>query len=520
MKIDETLLILLSGAYFIYNQGGDMNLFRWVLATTLLCGASALVSCSDSSSSNDDSADTSSNSTTPKEVGTYLWGSTVYGMGSDGAERLAEAYSKTGINNVILLVKGESGTIGYFQNSLSKAPKTRTDRDMLAEVLDAMHAKDIKVYAWLIVGIDEAYIAEHPEQAAYHFRRGYSESSVDFSYADYQEYMANVIKEIDQNYDVDGFALDNVRYLGAYYGWGESDFKRLTASEKDGGFGLTLEEYNELVKIMAKEYGYPTSKDESGRLVYDEKAESPEIQEEILETAFDDGNKAVKAFGRMREKITDDISEYLVKQTNKPVYIASMPECSYIPTYATLNYGLTFNKAYTFDVVCPMLYSADFEQDSAWVSKNIEYLDDMGYDKIVPSLQAFRDGSTETLAADISASIQHKVPGYLLFRTGTYDIAKAESKEKNTVELTYVRGTEETSGDLTVTVSGAKPTKVTMGGKLEKTESSISGKKIAFNTEALEKMGDYGTVTIQADGEISSVFVESDKRIVYNVPMN
>ena len=222
----------------------------------------------------------------------------------------------------------------------------------------------------------------------------------------------------------------------------------------------------------------------------------------------------------MREKITDDISEYLVTQTSKPVYIASMPECSEIPTFATLNYGLTFNKAYTFDVVCPMLYSVDYERDSAWVSKNIEYLDDMGYDKIVPSLQAFRDGSTETLAADISASIQHKVPGYLLFRTGTYDIAKAESKEKNTVELTYVRGTEETSGDLTVTVSGAKPTKVTMGGKLEKTESSISGKKITFNTEALEKMGDYGTVTIQADGEISSVFVESDKRIVYNVPMN
>lgn len=496
-----------------------MKLLSWVLATTLLCGASALVSCSDNSDDNP-AKSPSNNSSTAKEVGTYLWGSTVYGMGTDGAERLAEAYAKTGINNVVLLVKGESGTIGYFQNSLSKAPKTRTDRDMLAEVLDAMHAKNIKVYAWLIVGIDEAYVAGHPKQAAYHFRRGYSESSVDFSHADYQKYMANIIKEIDQNYDVDGFALDHVRYLGAYYGWGESDFKRLTASEKDGGFGLTLKEYNELVTIMAQEYGYPTSKDESGRLVYDEKAESPEIQEEILETAFDNGNKVVKAFGSMREKITDDISEYLVKQTKKPVYIASMPECSEVPTFATLNYGLTFNKAYTFDVVCPMLYSVDYERDSAWVSKNIEYLDNMGYKKIVPSLQAFKEGSTETLAADISASISHKVPGYLLFRTGTYDIAKAERKEKNTIELTYVRGTEETSGDLTITVRGAKPTKVTMSGKLEKTKYSLNDKKITFNTEALQKMGDYGTVTIKADGEISYVFVESDKRIVYNVPMD
>ena len=517
--MERTLFIFLDGFHLVHHQGENMKLLSWVLATTLLCGASALVSCSDNSDDNP-AKSPSNNSSTAKEVGTYLWGSTVYGMGNDGAERLAEAYAKTGINNVVLLVKGESGTIGYFQNSLSKAPKTRTDRDMLAEVLDAMHAKNIKVYAWLIVGIDEAYVAEHPEQAAYHFRRGYSESSVDFSYADYQEYMANIIKEIDQNYDVDGFALDNVRYLGAYYGWGERDFNRLTASEKDGGYGLTLEEYNELVKIMAQEYGYPTSKDESGRLVYDEKAESPEIQEEILETAFDNGNKVVKAFGSMREKITDDISEYLVKQTKKPVYIASMPECSEVPTFATLNYGLTFNKAYTFDVVCPMLYSVDYERDSTWVSKNIEYLDDMGYKKIVPSLQAFRDGSTETLTADINASIQHKVPGYLLFRTGTYDIAKAERKEKNTIELTYVRGTEETSGDITITVSGAKPTKVTTSGKLEKAEPSIDGKKITFNTEALQKMGDYGTVTIKADGEISYVFAESDKRIVYNVPMN
>ena len=496
-----------------------MKLLPWVFATALLCGASALVSCSNSSSSNDDTAD-ANNSTTPKEVGTYLWGATVYDMGLDGAKRLAEAYAKTGINNVILLVKGESGTIGYFQNSLSKAPKARTDRDMLAEVLDAMHAKNIKVYAWLIVGVDEAYIAKHPEQAAYHFRRGYSESSMDISQTDYQKYLANIIKEIDQNYDVDGFALDHVRYQGAYFGWGESDFKRLTASEKDGGLGLTLKEYNELVTIMAQEYGYPTSKNESGRLVYDEKAESPEIQEGILESSFDNGNKAVKAFGSMREKSTDDISEYLVKQTNKPVYIASMPECSSAPTYATLNYGLTFNKAYTFDVVCPMLYSVDFEQDSAWVSKNIEYLDKLGYEKIVPSLQAFENGSTETLTEDINASIKHNIPAYLLFRTGTYDIAKAERKEGNTVELTYVRSSEFPSGDITVTTTGGKPTEVIMSGKLEKTKATINGKKITFNTEALKEMADYGTITIKADGEISYVFVESDKTIVYNVPMN
>ena len=497
-----------------------MKILPWLLATALLCGASALVSCSNSSSSSDDDPADANNSTTPKEVGTYLWGATVYDMGPDGAKRLAEAYSKTGINNVILLVKGEDGTICYAKNDLSKAPKVCTKRDMIAEVTEAMHEKNIKVYAWIVVGKDESYVAEHPEQASYHFRVGYSENAVDLSQVDYQKYLGNMIKEIDQNYAIDGFALDHVRYLGTYFGWAESDFKRLTASEKDGGFGLSLEEYNELVKTMAKEYGYPTSENESGRLVYDEKAISPKIEENILEKSFDDSNKVVKAFGSMREKITDDISKYLVKQTKKPVYIASMPECSSAPTFATLNYGLTFNKAYTFDVVCPMLYSVDFEQDSAWVSKNIEYLDKLGYKKIVPSLQAFEDGSTETLAEDINASIKHNIPAYLLFRTGTYDIAKAVHKEENTVELTYVRSSEFPSGNVTITVTGAKPTEVTMSGKLEKTKATIDGKKITFNTEALKEMADYGTVTIKADGDISYVFVESDKTIVYNVPMN
>ena len=98
---------------------------------------------------------------TLSQAGTYVWGSTIYAMGADGAARLAEVYEKTGIKHVVLLVKGESGTIGYFKNSLSNAPKSRTDRDMLAETVSAMHAKGIKVYAWLVVGVDEAKNQNH-----------------------------------------------------------------------------------------------------------------------------------------------------------------------------------------------------------------------------------------------------------------------------------------------------------------------------------------------------------------------
>lgn len=190
------------------------------------------------------------------------------------------------------------------------------------------------------------------------------------------------------------------------------------------------------------------------------------------------------------------------------------------PSWGTIAYGLTFNQAYTFDVVCPMLYSVDYEEDSKWVTWNIDYLKNLGYKTIMPSLQAYRDANTETLAADINATISAGCPGYLLFRTGTYDIASPVYNGSNTIELTYVRGTESTCGNITITVNGATPTAVSMGGKLASTSYTLDGQKITFNADALEKMADYGTVVIQTKGGGSpAVNVTSDERIVYNAPM-
>jgi hypothetical protein len=495
--------------------------FIWMLAAILTCSAMMLTACSSNDNPSPTPTPTPPTPPSPQaQKGTYVWGSTIYEMGADGAARLAEAYEKTGIQHVILLVKGEGGTIGYFKNPLSNAPKTRTDRDILEETITAMHAKGIKVYAWLTVGIDGAYQEAHPEQSSYHFRRGFCEEYMDVSQTDYHQYMANIIKEIDQNYDVDGFALDYVRYDGPYYGWSENEYKLLTKSAANGGYGLTLDEYNELVTLLAKQYDYPISPNEEGRLVYDVNGEVPEHKDDALYTAYDEGVKGAVAFGDMREDIIDDIAEFLVSQTSKPTYLASMSECTTAPNIATVAYGLTFNQAYTFDVVCPMLYSVDYEEDATWVTQNINYLKDLGYKTVIPSLQAYRDGSTETLAADVQATINAGCQGYLLFRTGTYDIASSVRTSNNTIELTYVRGTDYTCGNITITISGATPTNVTMGGMLADTPYTLNGQKITFNADALEKMADYGTVTIQtSDNSDLTISVTSDERIVYNAPM-
>ena len=103
------------------------NIMQWVLAATFACGITVSTACSsekDNTPINPQPGpqipDTLQIDTLHKDVlqvGAYVWGSTIYDMGPDGATRLAEAYEKAGIKHAILLVKGEKGTIGYLRTS-------------------------------------------------------------------------------------------------------------------------------------------------------------------------------------------------------------------------------------------------------------------------------------------------------------------------------------------------------------------------------------------------------------------
>ena len=104
--------------------------------------------------------------------------------------------------------------------------------------------------------------------------------------------------------------------------------------------------------------------------------------------------------------------------------------------------------------------------------------------------------------------------------TSSDDMARCTATGAGTLQVAYVRGTDSECGNLTVTVSGVTPTGVTMGGKLASTEYQLQGQTITFSGEALEKLGDYGTITIETTGSGKpSVSVASDARIVYNAPI-
>jgi hypothetical protein len=494
----------------------------WMFAAILMLCGMMVSSCS----KEDNPGKVEPQPQAAKQVGTYLWYGTVCAMGDGGAVRLADMYEKAGFKHVVLLVKGDDGEICYFKNNLSNAPLGNTpksqNRDVLQEVINAMHAKNIKVYAWIMVGADRNYVAAHPDEAMVHFNKTYVNTDyVTFNDEAYSQYLANIVREIDQNYDVDGFAADGARYHGDYFGWGLTEFQKLTAPLADGGYGLTLDEYNELVTLLAQQYNYPIAPDETGRLVYNK--ENPTYQKSVpnaLVNAYSAGNKVARAFGKMREDEVDDICRKMKWLTEKPFFVASMAECTHIPASATLAYGMTYNQTFIFDVVCPMLYSAEYEADASWVTANINYLKNLGYSKIMPSIQAYYPNGATRLMADIKAVLDAGCLGYLLFRTNTYDIARAQKKADGTLEVFYARGTMGDDRNVNIALNGVTPTTVTMGGKLSGTDYTIDGQTISFNAGKLAEMADYGTITIGYTGNNPLVKVTSNDQIVYNVPMD
>ena len=82
-----------------------------------------------------------------------------------GAEVVVSQCARSGITDIFYLVKGLLGTSAYPG---SYAPYDE-ERDLLGELLDAAHRKNIRVHAWFTVGGDKNYIRLHPESGRYHY---------------------------------------------------------------------------------------------------------------------------------------------------------------------------------------------------------------------------------------------------------------------------------------------------------------------------------------------------------------
>lgn len=444
-------------------------------------------------------------------VGTYLNDDNMSEW--DEFEPLAKMYEENGISEVYYLCKGTSGRTLYNKTDLTDAPHAWLTLDCLETAIEVMHKHNIKVYAWLFFSEDKAYLNAHPESGIYHFRTGLSDQFVELQDEGYQEYCCNTIREIEKNYDVDGFILDHVRYSGAYFGWSEQDYNRLTTQ-----YGLSLDEYNELVVILAKTFGYSISKNDAGRYVYE--SDDPELSYEAdNSTLFNSSDlKCVKAFMDMRVNCIDDFSTKLYNERNgKTMIFCCMPEICYPSPYAALHYGTVCNGKYILDHMSPMLYSADFEEDSNWVQNCYEYIVNLGYNTM-PSLQAYKPASNESLRADIKAITESGCRHYVLFRSYSYDIAKAyEAPEETTV--TYSKGTWSSCSNVTIYLENASSVEsisLSEGFSGQEYNFDKSAGTITLNADCLGGIGDCGIVTIKGTGAVVKVGdVRSDERIVW-----
>ena len=158
--------------------------------------------------------------------GVWMWPQSVSVL---GVERVAGLCAQIGITDIYFLTKGLAGTVSYHS---ALAPRCN-ERDLLAELLEAAHARNIRVHAWLTSASDEHYKERFPQSGRCHYTRGKDKGLIALTDEAYIAYMKEIVTELCQGYAIDGLHLDYIRYNHLLYGWSDEDQARYAASGAD-----------------------------------------------------------------------------------------------------------------------------------------------------------------------------------------------------------------------------------------------------------------------------------------------
>ena len=341
-------------------------------------------------------------------AGEWLWANTLYEAGSDGAEVICSQYADRGTTDIVLLVKGNLGRVTYLKG---EAPLARSDfdgRDILQEVLDAAHARGIRVHAWVCNSGDATYKETFPEAGMYHYEKGRDNNRINFYDEGYRTYIEKLVTELLRNYDVDGFHFDYIRYNHLVNGWSETDFANLEA------MGAKVPHVKEMIE---RTFGL------CGR-----EAEPDYIFEQYRQGDADAHLIAEYRRGNVMAYAKKIAAAARAVKPNVILSAALMPEGAYDLAFADLHYGQNYaDLSALVDFIMPMSYSLDYHQDSAWVTKVAKGALEKGK-KVLMGLQAYGISTTEQLTADIQAVrgllADENLLGIALFRTGEFSYVK------------------------------------------------------------------------------------------------
>lgn len=331
--------------------------------------------------------------------GVWMWPKSVR---MQGAEAVAARCAAIGVTDIYYLTKGLGGMTVY--NSLI-AP--HSDRDLLREMLDAAHARGIRVHAWFTSACDEHYKALHPDSGRYHFTRGKDKPLISLADEGYLAYMEQITRELCRGYDVDGLHLDYIRYNHLLYGWSEDDLARYAAQ------GADPEHLRGLMQRMFRQ-------------------DKPE--ETLLLDAYRAGDESVHALARARRQDVVRFASRLTglaraERSDLILSAALMPEGAYDDlAFSDLHYGQNYeDAAKLYDFALPMAYSKAYEKDASWVRMVAEGTMKRGM-KTVVGVHAYEGGTGKSLQADIAALEGSGVQGVCLFREGATVLAMANGR--------------------------------------------------------------------------------------------
>ena len=342
----------------------------------------------------------------------------MYEAGSDGAEIICSRYAEMGITDIVLLVKGNLGHVAYLKGESALMRSDYGGRDILQEVLTSAHARGLRVHVWICNSGDATYKEAFPEAGMYHYVDGRKENNrINFYDEGYRTYIEKVVTEMLRDYDVDGLHFDYIRYNHLSNGWSEIDFANLQA------MGADVEHIKEMLE---RTFGY-NGRDAEPTYIFDQYNEGDADAHLIAQYRRGNVLSYAKKIAAAARAVKPDII----------LSAALMPEGAYDLAFADLHYGQNYaDLSAVVDFIMPMVYSSDYNQDAAWVTKVTKgSLEKAG--KVLVGLQAYGKSTVEQLTADIEA-VRGLLPeeadtavdgaenlmGIALFRTGEFRYAK------------------------------------------------------------------------------------------------
>jgi|GEM_PF-1245588 len=348
--------------------------------------------------------------------GIWVWGQSVRELGPDGAAIIAEQLQEFGFKDIFLLVKGNTGTLGY-PSEVGLAGVGEDDRDILREMIDEAHARGIKVHAWYVVNGDRVYVDEYPEEGMCHFQYGPEQARVNPVSRKYRDYMKALVAEVLENYEVDGIHLDYIRYPHALLGFSEYEIANAEAE------GVNMNKVNNLINRTF----YEPADNTSIFRAYENR--DPDVVKWVeLRTGY------ITSFAQ-------EIKEVIEACGRPVVYSAAlMPEGATGGSSAYVHYGQCYRDAgKIYDLLVPMAYHGAYSKPPRWSATTAETARNIVRNvPVYAGIQAYELTGSREMASAVRFARESKADGMVLFRYGSFAFVsyKPEATEDSQMTVT------------------------------------------------------------------------------------